>query len=72
MAVKTYAEQLLEVQTAIATIEIGSQSYSMGSRSLIRGDLSTLYAREKWLRTMADREENSGGKIKMQYGMSDF
>jgi len=71
MAIKTYAEQLVEVQTAIATIETGSQSYSMGSRSLTRGDLGTLYAREKWLRTMADREENSSGRVRVQYGMPD-
>ena len=71
MAIKTYAEQLEEVQTAIATIETGSQSYSMGSRSLTRADLRTLYNREKWLRTMADREENSNGKVRIQYGMPD-
>lgn len=67
MAVKTYAEQLEEVQAAIATIESGAQSYSISGRALSRADLGTLYAREKWLRKMADREENSG--IKVRYGV---
>jgi hypothetical protein len=60
MAVKTYAVQLEEVQTAIASIEAGSQSQSMNSRSITRANLADLYAREKWLRTMADREERGG------------
>ena len=59
----TYAVQLESVQTAIAAIESGAQAYSVGGRSLTRGDLSVLYAREKWLRRMADAEANgrSGG-----------
>lgn len=68
MAVKTYAQQLEEVQTAIASIESGAQSYSIAGRSLSRADLKTLYDREKWLRTMAAREE-AGGKISIQYGV---
>jgi len=67
MAVKTYAEQLEEVQTAIATIESGAQSYSVSGRALSRADLGTLYAREKYLRKMAQREENGG--ITVRYGV---
>lgn len=70
MAIKTYLEQLEEVQTAISIIEAGSQSYSIGSRSLNRADLATLYLREKWLRSMVDRENNNG-HLKIQYGMPD-
>lgn len=60
MAVKTYAEQLEDVQTAIAAIESGAQSQSMQNRSITRADLSTLYLREKWLRVMVDRETSGG------------
>lgn len=67
MAVKTYAEQLEEVQTAISTIESGAQSYSVSGRALNRADLATLYARERYLRKMADREGNGG--IKVRYGV---
>lgn len=67
MAVKTYAEQLEDVQTAIAAIEGGAQEYSVGgavSRSVKRGDLGTLYKRETWLRKMAARESRGGIRVR--------
>lgn len=69
MAIKTYEEQMEEVQTAIATIESGAQSYSIGNRSFTRADLGTLYDREKWLRKMATRE--AAGGLKIQYGVTE-
>jgi len=60
MAVKTYAEQLEEVQTAIAKAE-KAQSFSIKDRSASMGDLETLYKRETWLRRMATREARGGG-----------
>lgn len=63
MPVKTYAEELEEVQAAITKVMSG-QSYSIttptGSRSVTRADLASLEAREKWLRRMVDNEENDG------------
>ena len=56
MAIKTYTEQLESVQAAIEAIEGGSQSYSIGGRSLSRADLGTLYARENVLMAKAVRE----------------
>jgi FixJ family two-component response regulator len=57
MAIKTYAEQLEEVQAAIsATLE--SQEYKTSSRSQRRALLSDLTEREKYLRAMVDRESN--------------
>ena len=70
MAVKTYLEQLEEVQTAIGAIENGAQSYSMGTRSLTRANLKDLYMRENYLRIMVGREDNNN-KIIIQYGMPD-
>lgn len=70
MVIKTYTKQLEEVQIAIAAIEAGSQSYSVGSRSLIRADLGKLYDREKWLRRMVERKDNNG-KMVIKYGMSE-
>lgn len=70
MAVKTYLEQLEEVQIAIGVIETTAQSYTMGTRSLTRADLGKLYMRERFLRSMANRENNSN-KIIIQYGMPD-
>ncbi|MCK5219103.1 hypothetical protein KAR10_06260 [bacterium] len=60
MAVKTYAEQLEEVQTAIAKAE-KVQAFSIKDRSSSFADLETLYKRETWLRRMATREARGGG-----------
>jgi hypothetical protein len=68
---KTYAQQLEEVQTAIGKIEGGAQSYTIGeggaTRTVTRATLRDLYDREKFLRTMAAREEAGG--IRINYGL---
>lgn len=68
MATESYQTQLERVQTAIAAIEGGAQSYSisteLGSRSYGKADLSTLYAREKELRTRAAREARGGIRVR--------
>lgn len=60
MTVKTYSEQLEEVQDAISSIMTGAQSYSTEGRSLTRGDLKTLMQEEKRLRIMVKRETAGG------------
>lgn len=69
MPIKTYEQQLIEVQEAIAKIESGAQSYSVAGRSLSRADLGTLYAREKELRVLAMREKTGG--ITVNYVLPD-
>jgi hypothetical protein len=53
MAIKTYTEQLEEVQAAISTILTGAQSVSVsgtgGGRATTFASLDALQAREKWL-----------------------
>ena len=56
----TYAEQLANVQAAIAAIETGAQSYSVGGRSKQAADLAVLYKREAYLRVMVDRDADGG------------
>ncbi len=65
MAITSYTTQLESVQAAIAAIEGGSQSYSVQGRSVSRGDLASLYEREKYLRRMVSRE--SGGGIPVRH-----
>lgn len=65
LAVESYAAQLERVQTAIAAIEERGQASGIAGRSLTKADLSTLYAREKWLRKMVARETRGG--IRTQY-----
>lgn len=68
MAIKTYTQQLEEVQAAIEAIEGGAQSYSIAGRSLSRADLATLYARESKLRVLATRETSTNPGIQIKYG----
>ena len=64
MAIKTYTQQLEEVQTAIAAVEGGAQMYQLNGRMVSRASLSTLYEREKYLRKMADREARGGVRVR--------
>lgn len=67
MAVKTYTEQLEEVQAAISKILSGGQSYSIAGRSLTYADLPTLYDAEARLRRNIAEESNCG--IITQFGV---
>lgn len=64
MTIKTYAEQLEDVQIAIAVIEGGAQSVSLNGRTVSHADLGTLYTREQWLRKMAARETRGGIRVR--------
>lgn len=61
MTVKTYAEQLEEVQTAISNILTGAQMYSYEGRQIQRAHLNTLWDQEKRLRVMVKRDAYGGG-----------
>lgn len=49
LAIESIESQLERVQAAIAAIEAGAQDYMIGSRRVTRGDLATLYKREREL-----------------------
>lgn len=57
----TASEQLTEVNIAINKILYGGQSYKIGSRSMTRADLSTLYAMKKELESAVNAEADGGG-----------
>lgn len=60
MAIKSYTEQLEEVQTTISKILSGAQAYSVTGRSLTYADLPTLWNMESQLRRRVAEEENGG------------
>ena len=64
MTVESYTTQLERVQDAIAAIESGAQEYWVAGRKLMRADLATLYAKEKWLRQMVERESRGGIRVR--------
>lgn len=70
MAIKTYEQQLEEVQAAIEKAE-NAQLYEINtggiSRSITRATIFRLYEREKYLRRMVDREKSGG--IPVKYGV---
>jgi len=65
MAIKTTVEQLESVQTAIAAIESGSQSYMMGDVKVTNADLDVLYKRENVLLSRYNRSKRNGGRIRL-------
>ena len=60
----TYAEQLASVQEAISAIESGAQRVDHNGRLVQFADLTALYQREQWLRTMVARTSTSGIRIR--------
>jgi hypothetical protein len=60
MAVKTTEEQLESVQTAIAKIEAGSQSYTIDDITYSKANIASLYKREE--RLLARYTTESGNR----------
>jgi hypothetical protein len=62
--VKTYSEQLADVQKAIEAVETNGAEFEIwvngNKRRVRRGDLATLYKREAWLKQMIHRECGGG------------
>ena len=58
--IKTPQEELAEIQTALTSITLGGQSYTIGSRRLTRAEYSMLLARQKELQAQLAAEEDTG------------
>jgi hypothetical protein len=56
----TTQDQLNQINNAISAIENGAQEYRIGSRTIKRGDLATLYAERQRLEQKFTLENNSG------------
>ena len=54
-------EKLEQVEKAISAIELTGQEYRIGSRTLRRADLATLYAQRKSLMAEAAEEDEKNG-----------
>ena len=61
---KDAREELDQVKSAITAIVSGSQSYSVGSRSLQRADLDTLYKRRDNLEDLIAALEGGSGRFR--------
>lgn len=69
MAIKTYTEQLEEVQTKISAIlaPTGGQSYSYKDLQKREADLAVLYNQEKRLMALASRESEGRTGARVRY-----
>lgn len=66
MAIKTYTEQLEEVQAAISAILTGAQSVEFNGRRYIKGDLAVLFEMQKQLMPLATRESSGRKGIRVR------
>lgn len=66
MAIKTYTEQLEEVQAAITAILGGAQSYTIGERTFHRARLDTLLRMQERLMPLAVRETAGVSSIRVR------
>ena len=57
--------QLDRVQSAIAAIEGGAQSFTVLGRLYERGDLSALYAREEQLLKRIEQASRGGSRMRL-------
>ena len=58
----TLRQELINVQQAIVAIEKGAQEYTIDDgKKIVRADLATLYAREKYLLATIAAEEADDG-----------
>jgi len=57
-------EELVLVKEAIKSIVGGAQQYSMGSRSVSKASLNTLYKRQKELEDIIDGLSGGSGRFK--------
>ena len=64
MAVASTLTQLENVQTAIAAIESGAQSYQFGDIRVTKANLSALYQREAELLARYAREQRGSSRIR--------
>lgn len=57
-------KELAEIDTAISTILSGAQSYKIGTRSLTRADLATLYKRKDTLEDLVAALSGGSGRFR--------
>jgi hypothetical protein len=56
--------ELKQIDSAITAILGGAQSYSIGTRSLTRADLATLYKRKDTLEDLVDALSGGNGRFR--------
>ncbi len=64
MAIKTYTQQLEEVQQAISDVLTNAQEASYNGQKVKKADLDMLQAREEWLQNKLLSEKRGGIRVR--------
>jgi hypothetical protein len=64
MKIKSYEEQLIEVQTAIADVLSGAQEASYNGQRVRKADLEMLQKREEYLRRKVETKQRGGIRVR--------
>lgn len=62
--IKTYEEQLIEVQTAISDILTNAQEASYNGQRVRKADLEMLQKREEWLLQRVNSKKRGGIRVR--------
>ncbi len=63
MTIKTYLEQLAEVQQAISDILTGAQEATYNGQRVRKADLDMLQKREEWLQNKVTSQKRGGIRV---------
>lgn len=63
VGMKSIEQRITEIETAIEKIEGGAQSYSIGGRTVTRGNLPSMYAECRALRREYYASIDNGGSM---------
>ena len=64
MTIKTYEEQLAEVQQAISDVITNAQEASYNGQRVKKADLEVLQNRERWLLAKVNRKKRGGIRVR--------
>lgn len=62
--IKTYEEQLVEVQQAITDVLTGAQEAYYNNQKVKKADLAVLQERERWLLAKVNRKKRGGIRVR--------
>lgn len=65
----TAEEELAEIEAAISKVLTTGKEVTYNGNRLVRADVEKLYMRKDQLISEINRKNNSGGKIRMRFGV---
>ena len=64
LKIRTYTEELIEVQQAITDVLTGAQEAEYNNQRVEKADLKALNQRERWLRARVNRQRTGGIRVR--------